>query len=298
MRRRHLRTALLTLTLGCIPGCQGVASAQTPARPANSAGMDAVQVPSHGALMNGIVYVAAGEGPHPIVILLHGFPGNEQNLDLAQDIRRAGGDVLFFHYRGSWGSPGDYSFSHGIEDTAAAIAYLRDPAVAKKLRADPSRIVLLGHSVGGFNAVEAGAADPAVFAVGIISAADIGGRVPAHLPKFAEGMARKKIGDALASQGMSPLSGVTPDSLAQDTMDHAAQWLFPPKAAALATRPFLAITSDDGNTASTAALTEALKKAGDTRVTEAHFATDHSYSDKRQEMSAAVVQWLNGLPAK
>ncbi len=262
------------------------------------AAMEAVQVPSHGVLMNGIVYVAQGAGPHPVVVLLHGFPGNEQNLDLAQDIRRAGWDVLFFHYRGSWGSPGDYSFSNGIEDTAAAVAYLRDPAVAKKLRADASRIVLLGHSVGGFNAVMAGSADPSIEAVGIVSAADMGGRVPQHLPKFAEGTARKRIADALASQGLSPLHGCTAETLAQDILDHAAAWRFEEHAKGLAPRPFLAITSDDGNAKANDDLAEAIRKDGDTHVTMQHFATDHSYSDKRQEMSAAVVAWLQSLPVK
>ena len=97
--------------------------------------MQSFQIPSHGALLNAFVYVAAGAGPHPAVVLLHGFPGNERNLDLAQDIRRAGWDVLYFDYRGSWGSPGDFSFSHGIEDTAAAVDYLRSPTMAKILAA-------------------------------------------------------------------------------------------------------------------------------------------------------------------
>jgi len=47
------------------------------------------------------VYVAAGAGPHPAVVLLHGFPGNEKTLDLAQDVRRAGWNVLYFNYRGA-----------------------------------------------------------------------------------------------------------------------------------------------------------------------------------------------------
>ena len=42
-------------------------------------------------------------------------------------------------------------FTHSIEDTAAAVAYLRQPEVAKSLRLDPARIVLLGHSMGGFS---------------------------------------------------------------------------------------------------------------------------------------------------
>ena len=55
---------------------------------------------SHGERLNGILYQANGAGPHPTVVLLHGYPGNEKNLDLAQSLRRVGagnknmGDVL------------------------------------------------------------------------------------------------------------------------------------------------------------------------------------------------------------
>ena len=130
------------------------------------ASMQSFQIPSHGSELNAFVYVAAGAGPHPAVVLLHGFPGNERNLDLAQDIRRAGWDVLYFDYRGSWGSAGDFSFAHGIEDTAAAVDYLRSPTMARILRLDPSRIVLIGHSLGGFMAVQDAAADSGIIGVG------------------------------------------------------------------------------------------------------------------------------------
>jgi len=98
--------------------------------------MDSFQIPSHGAALNAIAYLAAGAGPHPVVIVLHGFPGNEKNLDLAQAIRRAGWNAVFFDYRGSWGSPGAFTFGNSLEDTAAAIAYLRDPANAATAWAD------------------------------------------------------------------------------------------------------------------------------------------------------------------
>jgi hypothetical protein len=42
---------------------------------------------SHGKRMSGFIYLAAGEAPHPTVLLLHGYPGNEKNLDLAQALR-------------------------------------------------------------------------------------------------------------------------------------------------------------------------------------------------------------------
>src|SRR5438093_313548 len=75
-----------------------------------------VQIPSSGARMNGVLYVAQGKGPHTTVLVLHGFPGTEKNGDLAQVVRRAGFNALIFHYRGAWGRWGDYSFSHVLED--------------------------------------------------------------------------------------------------------------------------------------------------------------------------------------
>src|SRR5215472_7545477 len=62
-----------------------------PAYPATRAWPD---IPSHGAKLYSVIYVASGAGPHPTVLLLHGFPGNEKNLDLAYSIRRAGWNVL------------------------------------------------------------------------------------------------------------------------------------------------------------------------------------------------------------
>src|SRR5579864_3730111 len=179
MTGTHFRSWIATVTI-CAASAFFPLKAQ---QPADRASMDTFQIPSHGALLNAFAYVAAGPGPHPAVILLHGFPGNERNLDLAQDIRSAGWDVLYFNYRGSWGSPGDFSFSHGIEDTAAAIAYLRQTDAARRLRLDPSRIVLIGHSMGGFMAVQAASADAAIIATGLISAADLGGRIPQPLPR-------------------------------------------------------------------------------------------------------------------
>ena len=199
--------------------------------------MQSFQIPSHGALLNAFVYVAAGAGPHPAVVLLHGFPGNERNLDLAQDIRRAGWDVLYFDYRGSWGSTGDFSFSHGIEDTAAAVDYLRSPTMAKIMRLDPSRIVLIGHSMGGFMAVQDAAADRSILGVGLISAADLGGRIPQPLPKEREHAAIKALSAAYDREGMDPISGCTPEELAHDTLANAAQWSFMAKVGSLKSRP-------------------------------------------------------------
>lgn len=262
----------------------------------NRASMETMQIPSHGVLMNALVYVAAGAGPHPVVILLHGFPGNERNLDLAQDIRRAGWDVLYFNYRGAWGTPGNFSFSHGIEDTAAAVAYLRRPDVAKKLRLDPTRIVLIGHSMGGFMTVQGTAADPAIKAFAIISGADMSGTMQQMVASDKKPDALHKMSAGLANEGMAPLSGCTPDGLARELADHMATWTFSSKVDALKNRTALIITSDDGLAKAAESFAAELRQAGDTGVTTVHLPTDHAYSDQRIELSHAVLQWLAALP--
>ena len=137
---RHILAFSLLIALALSPAVRAENSAITTDPPRDAsfpATMDAFQLPTHGKLVNALAYLAAGRGPHPTVVLLHGFPGNERNLDLAQAIRRAGWNVLYFNYRGAWGSPGDFSFSHCIEDAEAALAWLRQQGNAARLHTDP-----------------------------------------------------------------------------------------------------------------------------------------------------------------
>ncbi len=247
-------------------------------------------------MLNALVYVAAGAGPHPVVVLLHGFPGNEKNLDLAQTLRRAGWDVLYFNYRGSWGSPGDFSFTHSTEDVAAALAYMREPANAAKLRADPKRIVLVGHSMGGFMAAYGGSHDPAVLGIAMISGADFGAHeAKAHPPVSVE-QAVAAMAPRLEAEGIAPLHGSTAEGLARELIVHRSDWDFEKFAPPIGTRPVLLVTSDDGLADSAHAFAEALRSQGDKQVTETHLATDHSYSGKRIALEEAVLAWLAALP--
>mgnify|MGYP000159071116 FL=1 len=262
------------------------------------AAMESFQIPSDGVGLNALMYVAEGQGPHPVVVLLHGFPGNERNLDLAQDIRRAGWNVLYFNYRGSWGTKGDFSFSNGIADVAAAITYLRRPESVKSLRVDSKRVVLIGHSMGGFMAVQAAAADPTVTAAGLISAADFGSPVPTPRTKESDEAFIPRLAERLSRSGLAPLAGCTAEGLAREIVENSAEWKFAARADALRSRPVFVFTSDDGLASMGDTFASALKKAGSSRVTTQHFTTDHSYSDKRLELSAAVRSWLKDLAAK
>jgi acetyl esterase/lipase len=117
------------------------------------AGFVELQIPSAGSLMQGFEYRANGAKPHPTLILLHGYPGNERNLDVAQAVRAHGWNVIYFNYRGSWGSQGEFSFRNCVEDVKNVVAYLKDNAA--KLQVDTKNIALFGHSMGGFVCLKA-----------------------------------------------------------------------------------------------------------------------------------------------
>jgi pimeloyl-ACP methyl ester carboxylesterase len=293
MRRFSAVAVLAFLSVATAVVAQPIPSAvisDPPPDKAFPAKMDVVAIPSHGSTMHGVLYLASGAGPHPTLLLMHGFPGNEQNLDLAQSVRRAGWNVLTFHYRGSWGSEGAFSFGHALEDADSAIAFLRDPANAKHYRIDPVRIAVAGHSMGGLMAAHAAANDKGIVAVALISAWNIGGEAAA-LTSASDRLQEVKS----FSEDMESLAGCTPETLVADALAHQTDWNFVAYANALTTRPLLLITSDDGNAPDSQALAAAVRKAGGKAITEVHFPTDHPYSDHRIALQAAFVQWLETL---
>lgn len=272
-------------------------TADPPVDKAHPAAMASFQIPSHGEQMNALAYIPAGAGPHPVAIVFHGFPGNEKNLDLAQAIRRAGWTAVFFDYRGSWGTHGDFSFSHAMEDSVAAIAYMREPANAAKLRIDPKRLVLLGHSMGGYMAAYAGAHDPGVMAVGLISAVNMHDWAQGSVVPGDEAASEARLAKGLAANQIDSLAGCTAESLAREMLGHRDEkdWNFLGYAELFGTRPLLVISANDGLAPQTDRLVAAVSQKPGAQVVTRHFATDHGYSDQRIAMETAVLNWLATL---
>ncbi|EED33332.1 hypothetical protein NOR53_2345 [gamma proteobacterium NOR5-3] len=149
-------------------------SEDPPHDPRYPAAVVELTIPSVGSRMPAHMYLAAGPGPHPTVVLLHGLPGNERNLDIAQALRRFGFNTLYFHYRGAWGAEGEYRFSQLPVDALAVLDFLRDEQQAQQLRVDRDALSLLGHSLGGYAALATGARDAQLSCVIALSPANLG----------------------------------------------------------------------------------------------------------------------------
>jgi len=255
--------------------------------PNNLPRMILAPMPTHGTNIPAMFYTA-GPGKHPTFILFTGLPGAEINSDLMYAVRRAGWNVVTFHYRGSWGSAGKFSLAHCLEDGQAAVDWVgnaADPQLAPFI--DPGRIVLGGHSTGGWIAAYVAAHDPK-----ILGAAMISGGVPTIPPGTPRDQAIAAAKGMIESAGMQLLDA-TPKELA-DELSHASPDMAP-LGNGLDHRALLVITANDGLAPFNDALADSAAKAG-AKVTRVHFDTNHGYNDRRIALAAALVRWLETIP--
>ena len=295
-----LATAFVVIACGGVPAARSPALATGVSDPvtmdppvrdsAFPARMAELALESGGARLNAILYVAAGRGPHPIVLLLHGNPGNERNLDLAQAIRRAGYSVLFFNYRGSWGSGGTFSRTHALEDVRAALRWARSGATAERFRVDTARTALVGHSMGGWLALMTAAADPTVKCVAGLDSRNTGMYARMLQSNRSADSAAIVATDSLTAPGGPYRAEGGGAALVSEMKANADRWDLTAHATALSDRPVLLVSSvfradHDG-------LVTALNRVGARRLTSLTWDTDHSFSDRRIALARIVVDWL------
>lgn len=287
MSRRLFSLIVLVALSACQTRAVDTLLAEPPRDSAYPARSEVLHIPSAGLEINGLAYLASGQGTHPTVVICHGWPGNEKNLDLAQAVRRAGWNAVTFNYRGSWGSPGEFHFSQVSEDAAAVVAWLRRADVAARLGVDPRRIAIAGHSMGGWATARVAAADPTLLGAILIAPADMGarGKSPrADIVKVAAGNAETLV--------------TSPEKMADELMASSDAFALTRTAPGLARIPVLVLTADDGLAAGAAALVTAIRAHEGARVHTQHFATDHAWSDSRLALQRTIISWLEALPSQ
>lgn len=247
---------------------------------------------SAGARLNGIFYLPAGPGPHPVVVLLHGNPGNERNLDVAQALRRAGYAALYFNYRGSWGSGGTFSRTHAIEDVHAALRFVRSPLAAERYQIDSARIALVGHSMGGWLALLATAGDPRVGCVGALDFVNTGARGRRLLSDRAADSARTVEDSWLTAPGGPYRVEGGGAALVAEVKANAERWDVLNYATALRERRVLLVGS--ANRTEHDSLVTALGGRRPPHLTAHWWPTDHSFSDRRIALARAILDWVRG----
>jgi uncharacterized protein len=258
-----------------------------------AASTPAVTFTSGGETLLGVLHVPAGPGPHPVVILLHGFPGNERNFDLAQALRRAGYAALVFHYRGSWGMGGTWSWRNVLDDAARVVAAVREDGMSAAHRLDPLHLAVVGHSLGGFAALMTAAADPTIGAVASVAGFDFG---TAAAASRADPAVRSAYVEAFDGE-LLPLQGASGEALVAEMEAAGQAWSLARLAPRLAGRPVLLIgTSRDTVTPAGVhhqPVVEAYRAHPVSRLEHRRFPTDHVLSDHRVALARTIVDFLD-----
>lgn len=253
-----------------------------------------ILIPGRRGRLLSVLYTAAGEGAHPTVLLLHGIPGCERNFDLAQALRRAGFHVMTFHYSGNWGSDGDYSLAHDLEDANTVLDYL---LADETYGVDKNRIYAVGHSLGGFVCGQLTARRKEIQGGVLLMPCDIG-----RLPQIAaEDERAYRIILEVLEDSAQWLNGVTGEGLWREAETHAKTFRLESTAAQLAKKPLMCVGGDLDIYTPPAYHCEPLERAiraeGGTLLRSVRYPTDHFFADFRLTAAEAITEFLTGLLA-
>lgn len=174
------RTPTLTPTITPTPTATPTATPSPTPLPTRTplAPVDPTPVTLHtpdGLALAAALYLPAGEGPFPGVVLSHAAAADKEAWATTPWLLQAAGyAVLTYDFRGHGGSAGELDPPNAATDLRTALAYLR-----AQRPVDTRRIALIGASMGGMASVIVGAQDPAVRAVVAISSPpDAAGQYP------------------------------------------------------------------------------------------------------------------------
>jgi pimeloyl-ACP methyl ester carboxylesterase len=254
-----------------------------------------IEFGSGGYRVRGQFYRAAGEPPFATVLLLHGLPGDEDDvLGLGEQLSQGGVQVLTFNYRGMRRSEGTYSLRGTLEDIEAAVQYLARAETVRRFEIDANRVMLAGYSYGGGMALAYAATHPGIRRVCSIAGTDHGefAREYERNPAFAERI--DAVFDALVApagpvrfSGHAAIAELLRDPDPYDLRRHAP---------ALADRDLLLIAGWDDPDVTVEdhvlPLYRALAAAGARHVQIAAFQDDHAFERSRAALADTVVRWV------
>jgi dipeptidyl aminopeptidase/acylaminoacyl peptidase len=232
---------------------------------------------SGGYTLLGTLFLAKGDEPKPTAFLLHGMPGIEKNYDLAQAMRSWGWNSLIFHYRGCWGSGGVFDFNSIPADVELALSEIIS---GKYPQVDPTQIILIGHSLGGWAAVIVGGMDKNV--KGVVAIA------PMAIPKEFH----FSIGDA--ERMFCPwLPRLSPRDFVKKWNDLDDEFYPLNYVASIAPQPILIIHGSKDELVPISQSEALYERAWEPRELIIHPEANHSFVWHRNWLAQKIFKWLN-----
>jgi len=229
------------------------------------------------------------------LLLLHGFPGNQQDvLGLGQKLSVAGIHVLTFNYSGTHKSEGVFSMTNTLTDIQAAYEYLHHSDILQRFHIDTNRIVLGGYSYGGGMALTYAARHPELQRIISIAGTDHGEFAREYMRNSQMAHTMDSVFDNLKTpDGPINFEG---SGLLKKLAANPAPVDLRLSANDLAARDILMVGGwDDTQITIDQFLLpfyRALKKAGAPKIRFVAYHTDHSFRNVREELAGQLSDWI------
>lgn len=254
-----------------------------------------IEFDSNNNKIQGKFYHAEGEPPFPTVLLLSGFPGDEDDvLGLGQKMIQHGINILTFNYRGIYKSEGTFSLQNTYKDIQAASTYLHQEEVICKFKVDTDKLILGGYSYGGGMALAYAAKYPRFKRIFAIAGTDHGefAREYKRNPLFSEMI------DAIFEELKSPVGPVRFEGKAaiEELTQNPTTYDLRINATALANRDILIIGGwDDINVTIEHHILPFYRTLVNTNAQKVQitaFQDNHEFERSREELAATIIHWI------
>jgi uncharacterized protein len=246
---------------------------------------------SSGQKVLGTMFLAGGKEPCPTVLLQNGYPGNVTNYDIAHMLQRHRLNVFTFFPRGSWGSKGEYSWGNLVEDCKAAIEFLKSDPCKEKFHTDGSKIILVGHSMGGFSVLY-NSLSSEIKNICALAPFNIG--MFGHMIDAFEQV--RELTTQKIAKSMDFVESTSTNKLISEMTEHKLSWDLLNGVNVLRNKNLLLVGARFDNTAPVdmhhKPLVEALKKAGAGNLQEYILESGHSFTNKRFELMRIISDWI------
>jgi pimeloyl-ACP methyl ester carboxylesterase len=247
------------------------------------AGTAELFIPSANSLLAGFMYKASGSQKHPTLLLLHGYPGNERNLDIAQVVRSQGWNVIYFDYRGSWGSQGKFSFKNCIEDVKNVVSFCN--RFQDSLKIDTSNVVMFAHSMGGLVGLKALQQLPQIKKAFVLSVWD----APNQTKRVLNEKEVQSLSDNPDTSSKYFVLNATLKEIFDPVFKEPSYFNLARDGKALAEKQIVMLDESDRNQH----IAEALKSTNRSYFSYEVWVTDHSFTNKRVSLINKVLWFIN-----
>jgi dienelactone hydrolase len=253
-----------------------------------------LEVQSDGVTMRATLFVASGKGPHPTVVILKGFPGDNSTA-LPQYLQSRGLNAIALNFRGQHDSDGTYDVPGTATDAAALVSFLRTDAARRAFRVDSRHIAITGTSAGSFAALSTAAADESIACLALI--------VPFNWSLPLYDMRRSPLVHSAMAAQVQSIASRSPNAVRLDTMfvsrtlDVAERLDLRTVAARVKGRNVLMIGAERDGTAPLPTHFLPVRdtlKARNTPVRDTILADTHNLPESRDVVFDLIATWMSG----